>query len=149
MAEARPFSGTQAMIASADAIWWTVGRQDWLEAFAAHPEIGAGGAGGPGRADATRAERTSAWSDEEQAGVAVTAEQTRRRLADANRDYRARFGHIFIVCATGRTGDEMLALLEARLRHDPADELRASAQQQREITQLRLTRLLEQEPDTP
>ena len=89
----------------------------------------------------------AAWSDDEQAGVAGAAEQTLRRLEEANRDYEARFGYIFIVCATGKTGDEMLALLERRLRHRPGDELRIAAEEQRKITQLRLKKLLEPERD--
>jgi len=72
----------------------------------------------------------------------------RSRLADANRDYEARFGYIFIVCATGKTADEMLVLLEGRLRHDAGDELRVAAEEQRKITRLRLEKLLEPEPDT-
>jgi OHCU decarboxylase len=140
MAEARPFADADAMAATADATWRALGQPDWLEAFAAHPQIGSNGSG---RSDA------SAWSDEEQAGVAAAAAQTRRRLAEANRDYQARFGYIFIVCATGKTADEMLALLEGRLRHDPVDELRLAAEEQRKITRLRLAKLLEEEPETP
>ncbi len=80
--------------------------------------------------------------------MADAAEQTHRRLADANRDYEVRFGYIFIVCATGKTADEMLVLLERRLRHDADEELRIAAGEQHTITQLRLRKLLEQEPDT-
>jgi OHCU decarboxylase len=140
MAEARPFADADTMAATADAMWRAVAQPDWLEAFAAHPQIGSNRSG---RSDA------SAWSDDEQAGVAAAAAQTRRRLAEANRDYQARFGYIFIVCATGKTADEMLALLEGRLRHDAVDELRLAAEEQRKITRLRLIKLLEEEPDTP
>jgi OHCU decarboxylase len=150
MADARPFASAEAMAVKADGVWWALGRPDWLEAFAAHPEIGAGAAGSDkvgGTVPAGEA-GTSAWSDEEQAGVALAAEQTRGRLAGANRDYRVRFGYIFIVCAAGKTADEMLALLEVRLRHDPGEELRIAADEQRKITQLRLAKLLEEEPDT-
>jgi 2-oxo-4-hydroxy-4-carboxy-5-ureidoimidazoline decarboxylase len=80
--------------------------------------------------------------------VALAADETLRRLADANHAYETRFGYIFIVCATGKTAGEMLALLESRLRHDAGDELRIAAEEQRKITRLRLTKLLEQEPDT-
>jgi OHCU decarboxylase len=139
MIQARPFASVEAMASTADAVWWALDRTDWLEAFAAHPEIGAGAAGRSGGSGA------SSWSDEEQAGVAVAAEQTQRRLAEAVRDYRTRYGHIFIVCAAGKTGDEMLALIEGRLRHDPDDELRIAAEEQRKITQLRLTKLLEED----
>lgn len=134
MAEARPFSSFGELAARADAIWSDLEPPDWLEAFAAHPEIGAGG-------------DVEEWSTEEQSGVAAAAGQTRRRLAEANRHYRARFGYIFIVCASGKTGDQMLARLEARLRHDPDQELGVAAEEQRQITQLRLAKLLEEEPE--
>lgn len=146
MAAARPFAGAEVMSTAADTIWSSLDRADWLEAFAAHPKIGEtsgsgapGGSGGAGR---------SGWAQQEQAGVAGAAEQTRRRLADANRDYEARFGYMFIVCAAGKTAQEMLALLGRRLRHDADEELRIAAEEQRKITQLRLRKLLEQEPDT-
>ena len=137
MASARPFAGVEAMAGTAEARWSALDRADWLEAFAAHPTIGAGKAGKAGEAG-----QAGRWSDEEQAGVAEAAEQTKQRLADANRDYEARFGYIFIVCATGKTAGEMLALLEARLRHDAGEELRIAAEEQRKITQLRLRRLI-------
>ena len=139
MAAARPFAGAEAMARTADALWSALEPVDWLEAFAAHPRIGETGAGGAGRAG---------WAQAEQSGVADAAGQTKRRLANANRDYEARFGYIFIVCATGKTADEMLALLEGRLRHDAGVELGIAAEEQRKITQLRLNKLLEQEPDT-
>ena len=146
MAAARPFAGAEAMAAAADTIWSSLDRADWLEAFAAHPTIGAtsgsgasGGSGGAGR---------SGWAQQEQAGVAGAAEQTRRRLARANSEYEARFGYIFIVCATGKNAEDILALLERRLRHDADEEMRIAAEEQRTITQLRLRKLLEQEPDT-
>jgi 2-oxo-4-hydroxy-4-carboxy-5-ureidoimidazoline decarboxylase len=80
--------------------------------------------------------------------VAFAADETLGRLAEANRDYETRFGYIFIVCASGKKADEMLALLERRLRHDAGDELRVAAGEQCKITRLRLIKLLEQEPDT-
>jgi len=79
--------------------------------------------------------------------VAGAADATRQRLAEANRHYEARFGYIFIVCATGKTAAEMLALLERRLQHDPGAELRIAADEQMKITQLRLTKLLADEQD--
>ena len=141
MAAARPFTGVDALARTADAIWRGLDRADWLEAFAAHPKIGDGGAGQAGRVLSDPALGAD-WSDAEQAGVADAAEPTRRRLADANRDYEARFGYIFIVCATGKTAGEMLALLEARLRHDAGEELGIAAEEQRQITQLRLRKLI-------
>lgn len=151
MAEARPFASADGMAGGADAIWQSLDPSDWLEAFAAHPQIGEGTSA---RCDADPTDRAArpgppTWSDQEQAAVAGTPGQTRRRLAQANRDYQARFGYIFIVCATGKTGDEMLAMLEMRMRHDRAEELATAAEEQRKITQLRLIKLLEQESDTP
>lgn len=139
MAAARPFGSLEATTGTADAIWAALDRADWLEAFATHPRIGAGGAG---RAGGAGGAGQAGWSDEEQAGVASAGDRTRQRLNDANRDYEARFGYIFIVCATGRTGDEMLALLEGRLRHDAGEELPIAADEQRRITQLRLRKLI-------
>jgi OHCU decarboxylase len=142
MSAARPFADAAAMATAADRIGSTLEAADWLEAFSAHPTIGAGRAGKAG--EAGRAE----WSEQEQASVTLAADETLKRLADANHAYETRFGYIFIVCATGKTADEMLALLERRLRHDAGDELWIAAEEQRKITRLRLTKLLEQEPDT-
>src|SRR5262249_60329020 len=86
---------------------------------------------------------TTAWPAEEQAGVAVAGGDVRRRLAAANRDYEARFGYIFIVCATGKSAADMLAALERRLGHAPEQELRIAAEEQQKITRLRLARLLD------
>ncbi len=68
---------------------------------------------------------------------------SRQRFLELNRVYEARFGHIFIVCASGKTGDEMLALLERRMRNNPDDELKTAAEQQRQITRLRLAKLID------
>jgi OHCU decarboxylase len=136
MAEARPFADSAAVYAEADRAWWELGRDAWLEAFRAHPRIGERDAATPRGA----AER--AWSAREQAGVARASRDLRSALADGNRAYEARFGHIFIVCATGKSAEEMLALLTARLANDPDTELRVAAEEQRKITRLRLERLL-------
>jgi OHCU decarboxylase len=149
MAQSRPFDDVEALTAAADSIWWTLDRADWLEAFAAHPRIGAGAAGKSADEASARSHGTAAWSDAEQAGVSAAGERTRRRLVQANEDYQARFGYIFIVCATGRTGDEMLDMLEARLCNDPDRELRVAVEEQRKITRLRLAKLVGEEPDTP
>jgi 2-oxo-4-hydroxy-4-carboxy-5-ureidoimidazoline decarboxylase len=134
MAAERPFAGAAALTRTADAIWQSLDAADWLEAFGAHPRIG---------------ERTtSAWASAEQSGSASATGAVLERLAAANRDYEVRFGYIFIVCATGRTAGEMLALLERRLPHAPQDEIRIAAEEQRKITRLRLMKLLNLEPDT-
>jgi 2-oxo-4-hydroxy-4-carboxy-5-ureidoimidazoline decarboxylase len=147
MAAVRPFASRDAMTAQADGIWSALGPADWLEAFAAHPKIGesgtAGRAGGADRAGgAGGAGGEGRWSDEEQQGVARAAEPILTRLAQANHEYEARFGYIFIVCATGKGAAEILGLIAQRLTNDPAAELAAAAEEQRKITRLRLARLL-------
>jgi 2-oxo-4-hydroxy-4-carboxy-5-ureidoimidazoline decarboxylase len=142
MAAERPFASVDAIVHAADATWSGLDRVDWLEAFAAHPKIGAGGAGGAGGADTAR------WSAEEQGGVSAAADETRLRLAAANREYEARFGYIFIVCATGKTAGAMLELLERRLRNDPGEEIKIAAEEQGKITRLRLAKLLDEGEDT-
>ncbi|MBI3494212.1 MAG: 2-oxo-4-hydroxy-4-carboxy-5-ureidoimidazoline decarboxylase [Acidobacteria bacterium] len=137
MTAARPFASVDAMAAWADVIWAALDRVDWLEAFAAHPKIGE--SGGPGEAG-----RAGGWSEQEQRDVAGAAEITRRRLAEVNRDYESRFGYIFIVCATGKGADEMLRVLERRLKNDAAAELAVAAEEQRKITRLRLAKLVEE-----
>jgi len=113
------------MTRRADTIWAGLTPSDYLEAFAAHPRIG---------------ERAgSAWSAQEQAGVADTE---RSRFLELNRAYEARFGYIFIICAAGRSGAEMLSELQRRLRHGPVEELAIAAEEQRRITRLRLEKLV-------
>jgi OHCU decarboxylase len=142
MTAARPFAAFDATVRAADAQWSALDRADWLEAFAAHPKIGEGRADGLGAADTAR------WAAAEQAGVSTAADVTRLRLARANRDYEARFGYIFIVCATGKTAGAMLDLLERRLRNDPDREIQIAAEEQRKITRLRLAKLLDEGEDT-
>jgi 2-oxo-4-hydroxy-4-carboxy-5-ureidoimidazoline decarboxylase len=135
MAARRPFACEEKLLAAAEEIWRGLPRQDWLEAFAAHPKIG--------DLDALRGKfaRGAAWSAQEQGGVAGASEATLRALAQGNCDYEARFGHLFIVCASGKTAEEMLALLQQRLHNDPEDELRIAAGEQEKITRLRLQKL--------
>ena len=130
MTAARPFASVDAAAERSDAIWSSLDRDDWLEAFAAHPRIGE-------RAPASGG--TSRWSSDEQSGV---ADRSRERLSQLNRDYERRFGYIFIICATGKTGDEMLRALERRIGNNPDDEVREAAEEQRKIARLRLAKLL-------
>ena len=133
MSERRPFSSVAGMTEAANQIWVSLDREDWLEAFAGHPRIGA-----------TEKPSTPSqhWASNEQSGMNAASQDVRERLADANRDYEARFGYIFIVCATGKSADEMLAILGSRLSNAPSDELRIAAAEQAKIMQLRLSKLL-------
>jgi 2-oxo-4-hydroxy-4-carboxy-5-ureidoimidazoline decarboxylase len=135
MAARRPFAGEAELFAAAREVWRGLARTDWLEAFAAHPRIG------DREASAGRVAGTSAWSAQEQGGVAGAPQGTLRALAEGNRRYEARFGHTFIICATGRTAAEMKALLEERLSNDPDEELLVAAGEQEKITLLRLQKL--------
>ena len=130
MTTARPFATIEAVHAAADTMTNSLDPSDWLEAFHSHPRIG------------ERATAGASWSRDEQAGAHGASDAVRDRLAARNREYEARFGYIFIVCATGRTADEMLADLERRLAHNAGDELSVAAAEQRKITRLRLAKLL-------
>jgi OHCU decarboxylase len=128
MAARRPFANIEAMGTEADNIWHSLGLEDRLEAFSAHPRIG---------------ERApTAWSSEEQSRVASASAATRARLDAANRAYEARFGFIFIVSAAGKSADELLAGINERLRHSGEEEWRIATEEQRKITRARLARLL-------
>jgi 2-oxo-4-hydroxy-4-carboxy-5-ureidoimidazoline decarboxylase len=135
MAGLRPFDSAEALLDAADRTWWALDRADWLEAFEAHPRIG--------DREALRAKfaATADWSAREQSGVDSAAEDVLQALADGNERYHERFGYIFIVCATGKTADEMLAILRERLANDPDREIRIAAAEQAKITQLRLEKI--------
>lgn len=135
MASARPFASVDALLAEADAAWWALGEDDWREAFSRHPRIGEARAARP-------AEGTEAWSRQEQRGMDGAGGDVRAALADANRDYEARFGWIYLVCATGRSAEEMLDLCRARLANEPVTEMRVAAAEQAKITRIRLEKLI-------
>jgi OHCU decarboxylase len=132
----RPYSTLDALITHADQIWWSLTPDDWLEAFRSHPKIGEKKA-----SDKTSAQ-SSQWSGQEQAGVSSASQDTVNSLASLNRAYEQKFGFIFIICATGKTSEEMLAALKERLQHDSDTELRLAAAEQAKITELRLKKLL-------
>jgi len=137
MSEARPFRDRKALLAAADRAFDGFEREDWLEAFAHHPRIG----------DlASLREKyasTAAWAEQEQRGAAAAAESVLAALAEGNRAYERRFGYIFIVCAFGKSADQMLALLVERMPNSPERELFIAAEEQMKITWLRLEKLLE------
>ncbi len=137
VAARRPFRSVEELEEEADRVWRELSAGDWLEAFRAHPRIG------ERKAAAGASAESRVWSEREQAGASGAGEQTRAALAKGNRAYEGRFGFIFIVCATGRTAEEMLGLLRARLAHDRETELRVAAEEQRRITRLRLRKLLD------
>ncbi len=133
VAAARPFESEEELAETSDRIWRGLPKADWLDAFAAHPKIGSSLGAGTGRAHD--------WSREEQQGTEKAPSDTLAGLAAANRDYEKRFGHNFIVCASGRSADEMLAFARQRLGHEPETELAIAAEEQRKITRIRLAKL--------
>jgi len=137
MSHARPFSNADELSSKADEIWWNLAEEDWLEAFRAHPKIG------EKKAAAAQSAEAEAWSALEQSESERAAAETKAALAEGNREYEQRFGFIFIICATGKSAEEILAALNGRLSNDPETELRVAAEEQRKITQLRLQKLLE------
>lgn len=135
MMELRPFSDVESMFAHAESIWKGLPRDDWMEGFAHHPRIG----------DLKKLKEkfsiTSNWSAGEQSGVGDASDGVLHRLKDGNDLYHEKFGFIFIVCATGKSALEMLALLEDRLGNEPERELEIALAEHAKITRLRLEKL--------
>ena len=129
IAMARPFADWDQLVATSDKVWSSLSAEDWMEAFRAHPRIGE-------RKEGAR------WTAQEQSGTQSASDQTMKALAEGNLEYEKKFGHIYLVCATGRSADEMLANLRERMKNDPKDEFRIAAEEQRKITALRLEKLV-------
>lgn len=128
MLAAFPYADVSSLLAAASHCWRQCKPTDWLEAFGHHPKIGA-----------ATSDRTAAA---EQSGAATATTDVLQRLATGNKQYEERFGYIYIVCATGRSAPEMLAILESRLGNDPDAELRIAMAEQEKITLLRLKKIL-------
>jgi 2-oxo-4-hydroxy-4-carboxy-5-ureidoimidazoline decarboxylase len=131
----RPFGSRIELLTAARDEWNALESADWREAFAHHPRIG------DRNALAARFPATHELSAREQAGLAGATAGALDALAEGNRRYEEKFGYIFIVCAAGKSANEMLALLEARLPNDEPTELRVAATEQAKITELRLQKL--------
>jgi 2-oxo-4-hydroxy-4-carboxy-5-ureidoimidazoline decarboxylase len=135
MAECRPFSSLEDIHLKADACLDRLSQDGWLEAFACHPQIG----------DVNSLRMKYAgnreWSANEQSGVSIASEETLTELAKGNADYKKKFGFIFIVCASGKSASEMLAILSARLPLSIDEEIANAAREQRKITHLRIDKL--------
>lgn len=138
MISARPFPMLKNLFEAAETIWFALSPADWLEAFAAHPKIGS--------SEPAPAQKMLAadWSSGEQSGMETAESDVRTQLAELNRWYEDKFRFIFIVCATGKSADEMLAIARARLGNSAETEFRIAAVEQQKITEIRLRKLLEQ-----
>jgi len=131
----RPFTSREHLLQLADEIWFGASPEDWLEAFAHHPKIGV-------KSLENRFAATKDWSGEEQKSVQAASQQTLEKLLHLNEAYDNKFGYIFIVCATGKSAEEMMQILEQRLPNSPEEEIKIAMLEQNKITKLRLNKLL-------
>lgn len=126
-----PFASERDLVAQAEQIWYNeCNEADWRESFTHHPKIG------------DVKSLTEKFAGKEQAGVAVASNQTIEALAKANADYEAKNGFIFIVCATGKSADEMLRLLQDRLQNSTEEEVHIAMGEQHKISIIRFKKLL-------
>jgi OHCU decarboxylase len=132
LAALRPIEDEDGLLAASDKIWRSLTEADWMEAFAHHPRIG------QSVAPATAPARSAQWSNQEQQKVSAAGTDMIAALAEGNRAYERRFNRIFIVCAAGKSAQAILDILQRRLGNDEKTELQESAEQQRQITNLRL-----------
>jgi 2-oxo-4-hydroxy-4-carboxy-5-ureidoimidazoline decarboxylase len=135
MVALRPVASVEELSAAADRVWSTMQEPDWMEAFACHPRIGE-------RNAKHAAPKSAAWSAQEQSSTTQAADRVLTELAAGNALYEERYGFTYIVCATGKSAEEMLAILHRRLASSREAELREAAEQQRQITQIRLGKWL-------
>ena len=138
MAGRRPLPDEATLLAASDETWRNLAKEEWMEAFRSHPRIGESQARG------AAVVQSLDWSKEEQQNVPAASSQSKSDLAEANEEYEARFKRTFIVCATGKSIQEILELLRRRLHNDDETELREAAEQQRLITRIRLKKWLSQ-----
>jgi OHCU decarboxylase len=135
MVALRPIASVAELSAAADREWSKMEEADWMQAFACHPRIGE-------RKAAHAPAKSAAWSRQEQSSTNIAEERVLAELVDGNALYEQRYGFTYIVCATGKSAEEMLAILKRRLASDRAAELLEAAEQQRQITQIRLGKWL-------
>jgi OHCU decarboxylase len=132
----RPLGTSAALLEASDRVWWDLSQEDWNEAFRSHPRIG------DRKAPAAATKQSGSWSRQEQDGVRNQDAALLVELAKRNTEYEGRFGRVFLVCATGKSAGEMLEILKRRMDNDETTELREAAEQQRQITHLRLRKWL-------
>ncbi len=130
MAAGWPYADPQALLDAAELAWADLAPLDWAEALQGHPRIGESGGSAP------------AASEREQQGVRAAGSDVLERLAQENRRYETRFGHVFLIAAAGKSADEILAALRARMDNDPVTEARVAAAELRSIARRRLARMM-------
>ncbi|MFY9647896.1 MAG: 2-oxo-4-hydroxy-4-carboxy-5-ureidoimidazoline decarboxylase [Terriglobales bacterium] len=137
----RPWPDEGKLLAASDEIWRILAVSDWLEAFCSHPRIGESSVREL-REPTAASEKSAAWSQQEQRNVAEAGDAVKIELAEGNREYEQRFKRTFIVCATGKTPEQILQILRRRLNNDEQSDLQEAADEQRQITQTRLRKWL-------
>ena len=133
----RPYNDFNDLILRSERLWFALEETDWLEAFSHHPPIGADLS-----ALRVRFAQSVDWATEEQGGVRNASEPVLESLAQGNERYLKKFGYVFLICATGKSADEMLASLNQRMENDLEVELRLAAEEQAKITRIRLEKWL-------
>lgn len=132
-----PVDDLVELLETSEEVWFECGEDDWREAFSKHPKIG----------DIDSLEKkfadTAAWASGEQSGVQSASRETLEALAEGNKQYEEKFGYIFIVCASGLSAEEMLVMLQTRLKNNPAEEIKIAADEQNKITRGRLEKILD------
>jgi 2-oxo-4-hydroxy-4-carboxy-5-ureidoimidazoline decarboxylase len=148
MATRRPLANESSVLAASDDVWLGLTESDWMEAFLSHPRIGESAAADlpdqelPEQEKKPAPSQSAVWSEQEQSNVATADDALKIALAVGNREYERRFRRTFIVCATGKSPTEILSILQRRLANDGPAELREAAEQQRQITHIRLRKWL-------
>lgn len=136
MVSAGPFTSKEEMTEHSQTIWYSLDDKDWLEAFKHHPKIG----------DMESLKRkfsaTQDLAENEQSSVKEASREVLIELSKYNEHYEKKFGYIFIVCATGKSAEEMLSIIKERINNDPKIEIRIAMEEQNKITKLRLEKLL-------
>lgn len=135
MIAALPAEDLIDLLEIAEDTWYACDKQEWLEAFTHHPKIG------DLKTLKEKFSSTANWAEGEQASVKQASDQTLQELVEGNRQYEEKFGYIFIIFATGKSADDMLANLKDRLQNDPEEELKIAMEEQIRITKLRLEKL--------
>jgi 2-oxo-4-hydroxy-4-carboxy-5-ureidoimidazoline decarboxylase len=132
LVDERPYADVAALLDAAERAWADLAPSDWDEALGGHPRIGEGGG------------RSPAASEREQRGARVAGAAALAELADANRRYEARFGHVFLIAAAGKDAEEILAALRARMANDRVTEAQVAAAEHRKIARMRLERMMDE-----
>ena len=130
-----PFQSIEELKSESDKIWFSLNSKDWLEAFTHHPKIG------DVKSLQEKFASTKQWASGEQAGVNIATQTILQELKNSNDEYERKFGYIFIVCASGKSAEEMLNILKWRINNSPEEEIKIAAAEQNKITHLRIDKL--------